>query len=100
MTPRGTLLKVNILFADQRLDLNKLGPNDNDTVRGQIVGKKYCYHCINCLFKCVGIVSHLPVHEVQLPPGIVSNTCIYHYANNSDHQLHALVSETEVLKCK
>lgn len=27
--------------ADQRLDLNKLGPNDNDTVRGQIVGKKH-----------------------------------------------------------
>lgn len=24
---------------DQRLDLCKLGPNDNDTVRGQIVGK-------------------------------------------------------------
>lgn len=28
------------ISADQRLDLNKLGPNDNDTVRGQIVGKK------------------------------------------------------------
>lgn len=27
--------------ADQRLDLNKLGPNDNDTVRGQIVGKEH-----------------------------------------------------------
>lgn len=27
-------------LADQRLDLNKLGPNDNDTVRGQIVGKE------------------------------------------------------------
>lgn len=26
-------------FVDQRLDLCKLGPNDNDTVRGQIVGK-------------------------------------------------------------
>lgn len=31
------LLFVNV---DQRLDLNKLGPNDNDTVRGQIVGKR------------------------------------------------------------
>lgn len=30
-------------FADQRLDLNKLGPNDNDTVRGQIVGKKHTH---------------------------------------------------------
>lgn len=28
------------ISADQRLDLNKLGPNDNDTVRGQVVGKK------------------------------------------------------------
>lgn len=27
--------------ADQRLDLNKLGPNDNDTVKGQIVGKEH-----------------------------------------------------------
>lgn len=26
-------------FTDQRLDLNKLGPNDSDTVRGQIVGE-------------------------------------------------------------
>lgn len=39
------ILKITewfILFfpVDQRLDLNKLGPNDNDTVRGQIVGKR------------------------------------------------------------
>lgn len=27
------------LFTDQRLDLNKLSPNDSDTVRGQIVGE-------------------------------------------------------------
>lgn len=27
------------LSTDQRLDLNKLSPNDSDTVRGQIVGK-------------------------------------------------------------
>lgn len=35
----------DIIFspADQRLDLNKLGPNDNDTVRGQIVGKKHTH---------------------------------------------------------
>lgn len=25
--------------TDQRLDLNKLSPNDSDTVRGQIVGE-------------------------------------------------------------
>ena len=30
------------LSTDQRLDLNKLSPNDSDTVRGQIVGE-YCY---------------------------------------------------------
>lgn len=36
------LITVMVLFiADQRLDLNKLGPNDNDTVRGQIVGKNH-----------------------------------------------------------
>lgn len=34
-----------VVLVDQRLDLNKLGPNDNDTVRGQIVGKKHtCLH--------------------------------------------------------
>lgn len=27
------------LATDQRLDLNKLSPNDSDTVRGQIVGE-------------------------------------------------------------
>lgn len=27
------------LSTDQRLDLNKLSPNDSDTVRGQIVGE-------------------------------------------------------------
>lgn len=27
------------LSPDQRLDLNKLSPNDSDTVRGQIVGE-------------------------------------------------------------
>lgn len=37
------MLNQCVLFfpTDQRLDLNKLGPNDNDTVRGQIVGKKH-----------------------------------------------------------
>lgn len=30
---------LHLYFVDQRLDLCKLGPNDNDTVRGQIVGK-------------------------------------------------------------
>lgn len=54
------------ISADQRLDLNKLGPNDNDTVRGQVVGKKdthaflsswrwaYFFHflCIVCQ-KCI-----------------------------------------------
>lgn len=37
------LNQLSCLFfpADQRLDLNKLGPNDNDTVRGQIVGKRH-----------------------------------------------------------
>lgn len=33
--------KSCFFLTDQRLDLNKLGPNDNDTVRGQIVGKKH-----------------------------------------------------------
>lgn len=28
-----------LLSTDQRLDLNKLSPNDSDTVRGQIVGE-------------------------------------------------------------
>lgn len=38
----GVLVHCMILcphFVDQRLDLCKLGPNDNDTVRGQIVGE-------------------------------------------------------------
>lgn len=30
---------VLFLSTDQRLDLNKLSPNDSDTVRGQIVGE-------------------------------------------------------------
>lgn len=34
------------MAADQRLDLNKLGPNDNDTVRGQVVGKKHTLFCL------------------------------------------------------
>lgn len=38
----GILSRLSV-SADQRLDLNKLGPNDNDTVRGQIVGKKHTH---------------------------------------------------------
>lgn len=40
-----TSISCLFLLSDQRLDLNKLGPNDNDTVRGQIVGKK-CNHAL------------------------------------------------------
>lgn len=35
-------LSVSVFLSvstDQRLDLNKLSPNDSDTVRGQIVGE-------------------------------------------------------------
>lgn len=33
-------LLLSVLYStDQRLDLNKLSPNDSDTVRGQIVGE-------------------------------------------------------------
>lgn len=65
---------VWFFLADQRLDLNKLGPNDNDTVRGQIVGKKHNFSYItiekviilmskasqakNILYMC--IVLHIP----------------------------------------
>lgn len=28
-----------LFLTDQRLDLNKLSPNDSDTIRGQIVGE-------------------------------------------------------------
>lgn len=41
-----TFASVICLPTDQRLDLNKLSPNDSDTVRGQIVGE-YRFACAN-----------------------------------------------------
>lgn len=35
---------LTLSWTDQRLDLNKLSPNDSDTVRGQIVGE-YGFVC-------------------------------------------------------
>lgn len=49
---------LSLLSTDQRLDLNKLSPNDSDTVRGQIVGEYgrvliSCYHLLLFLSPCV-----------------------------------------------
>uniref|UniRef100_A0A673MJA2 E3 ubiquitin-protein ligase n=1 Tax=Sinocyclocheilus rhinocerous TaxID=307959 RepID=A0A673MJA2_9TELE len=59
----------------QRLDLNKLGPNDSDTVRGQIVGesqafaKHFNYFNVVCCPSCSHFLfhTHRPASEYSSP---------------------------------